>query len=69
MWWLAALGMVVVVGAIIARSFARDVDRTVPAAEVEAGERRWLAAVKRAAPIPRQIETTSANHGLAEVAR
>ena len=68
MWWLAALGLVVVIGALIARSFARDVERTIPAAKVEAAHQRWLAAVHATPPIPRKLETTSANHGLAKVA-
>ncbi len=34
-WWLAALGVLAVIAAVIARSFARDVHRIVPAAEVE----------------------------------
>ena len=67
MWWLAVLGMVVVIGAIIARSFARDVERTIPAATVEVAHQRWLAAVHTTPPIPREVETTSANHGVAEV--
>ena len=68
MWWLAALGAVVILGAVIARSFARDVDRTIPAAVVEAANQRWLAAVCATPSIPREVETTSANRGLAEVA-
>ena len=68
MWWLAALGLLAIAGAVVARSFARDVERTIPAAEVEAAHRRWLAAVNATPAIPREVETTRANHGLAEVA-
>jgi cytochrome o ubiquinol oxidase subunit 1 len=68
MWWLAILGLLVIIGAVIARSFARNVERIVPAAEVEETQTRWLRAVAEARPIPRQIETSSANQGLAEVA-
>ena len=67
MWWLAALGLLVVIGAVIARSFARDVERTIPAATVEAAHQRWLAAVHTTPAIPREVETTRANHGVAEV--
>ncbi len=39
----------------------------IPADEVERTERRWLRAVAEATPIPREVETTPANQGLAEV--
>ena len=67
MGWLAALGLLVVIGSVIARSFARDVERTIPAAEVEAAHQRWLDAVHATPATPRELETTRANHGLAEV--
>ena len=69
MWWLAILGSLAVLAAVIARSFARDVDREIPAAEVERTERRWLDAVGRAVPVRREAEMTPANAGLAEVHR
>jgi cytochrome o ubiquinol oxidase subunit 1 len=69
MWWLTILGTGAVVVTVIARSFVRNIDRTIPAAEVERTERRWLHAVDQATPILREIETTSANAGLAEVIR
>jgi cytochrome o ubiquinol oxidase subunit 1 len=67
MWWLAIAGTLVVIGAVIARSFARDVDRVIPAAEVARTQARWLRAVAKARAVPRQVETTAANEGLAEV--
>lgn len=67
MWWLAILGTVVVVAAVIARSFARDTERVIPAEVVARTEAAWLATVARATPIPRELETTPANQGLAEV--
>ena len=67
-WWLALLGVLAIIGAVIARSFARDIRRTIPAAEIERTEAAWLRTVADATPIPRQIETTSANQGLAEIA-
>jgi cytochrome o ubiquinol oxidase subunit 1 len=67
MWWLVILSTCMIIATIIARSFARDVDRIIPAGEVERIEARWLNAVAAAAPIPREIEMTSANEGLAKV--
>jgi cytochrome o ubiquinol oxidase subunit 1 len=66
-WWLAIVAMLVVIGAVIARSFARDVDRIIPAAEVEAIEARWLDEVHATNPVHRVFETTPANRGLAAV--
>jgi cytochrome o ubiquinol oxidase subunit 1 len=65
-WWMAILGFGVMWGAVIARSFLRDTHRTIPAAEVEAADRRWLAAAAAAAAVAPQFEETSANRGLAE---
>jgi cytochrome o ubiquinol oxidase subunit 1 len=66
-WWLAVCGFVVAIGAVIARSFMRDVHRIIPAAEVAARDRRWLERVGAAVPIPRQLELTPENEGLADV--
>lgn len=67
MWWLAILGSIVMVATVIARSFVRNTQRIIPAAEVERTDRTWLDAVNRARPISRDIETTPANRGRAEV--
>jgi cytochrome o ubiquinol oxidase subunit 1 len=67
MWWLAMVAMLIVVGAVIARSFARDVDRIIPAAEVEAIEARWLELASATPRVHRALETTPANRGLAAV--
>ncbi len=67
MWWLVILGIVTVVATAIARSFTRDNTWTLPAGEVAQIQRRWLRAVGEATPIPREIEMTSANRGVAEV--
>lgn len=67
MWWLAIIGLLVIIATVIARSFVRDVHRIIRADEIERRERRWLAAVGEASPIPREVEMTSANQGLAEV--
>lgn len=66
MWWLAIIGVLSVITAVVARSFLRAVHRIIPAHEVERTEQRWLRAVAAAGPIPREIETARANHGLAE---
>ena len=65
-WWLAALCFLVIVFAVILRGFARNVDRVVKAAEVERIDRRWLALANAAHAIPRQLEQTAENTGLAE---
>lgn len=69
MWWLAIIGLLVIVAAVIARSFVRDVHKVISADEVERIEGRWLRVVTAAMPIPREIEMTSANQGLAEISR
>ena len=65
--WMAGLGVLAVIAAVIARSFARDVHRLVPATEVERETSQWLRTVSAARAIPREFETTSANQGLARV--
>jgi cytochrome o ubiquinol oxidase subunit 1 len=64
-WWLAVFGLAVVLLAVIGRSFARDVERIIPAAEVERIDRHWLTVAAAAKMIPRQLEETAANEGLA----
>jgi len=43
--------------------------KIIPAAEVEAADRRWLAQVHAAQPIARQQEESGLNQGLAEAFR
>lgn len=62
-WWLAALALLVIVGAMIARSFNPATERTIPAAEVAADHRRWLAAVRAAPPVDRRQEQSAGNRG------
>jgi cytochrome o ubiquinol oxidase subunit 1 len=66
-WWMAILGLVAAWAAVIGRGFSRDTTRVIPAAEVEATDRRWLAAAAAASAIPRQLEESPANRGLAEL--
>ncbi|TDN82948.1 cbb3-type cytochrome c oxidase subunit I [Stakelama pacifica] len=65
-WWLAAAAFVAIWGVVIARSFVRDIYKTIPAAEVAREHQRWLSQVAAARGIPRELETTPANQGLAE---
>jgi cytochrome o ubiquinol oxidase subunit 1 len=64
-WLLAASAGLVTVTAGLARSFMRDLHETIPAAEVEAQDRRWLALAGTARPVPRIVENTPENEGLA----
>lgn len=66
-WWLAAFGVIAMIAVVIARSFARDVTRIIPAVEVSRAELSWRRAVAEAEPIARRLEMTSANRGRAEV--
>ncbi len=66
MWWLAIFGALVIIGAVIARSFIRGTTRIISAREVEETHRRWLQAVADVRPASRDDELEPANHGLAE---
>ena len=65
-WWMVGVFGFVVIATTIIRSFMRDVTRTIPAAEVEATDRRWLEAAQAAIPAPRQLEMSARNQGLAQ---
>ncbi|MCJ2065399.1 cbb3-type cytochrome c oxidase subunit I [Methylobacterium sp. J-088] len=65
-WWMTILGFAAVWITVIGRSFVRDTHRVISAAEVEATDRAWLAQVSGAHPIPRQLEESPKNFGLAE---
>ena len=64
--WMSLLGFTLAWLAVIARSFVRDTHRTIPAAEVKAREESWLALAAKTRPVPRRLEESSANLGLAE---
>ncbi|TCS54467.1 cytochrome o ubiquinol oxidase subunit 1 [Primorskyibacter sedentarius] len=64
-WWLALVSAVVIVVAIIARTFNLSTTRTIPAAEVAEEHRAWLAQVRATKAVTREAETKSTNHGLA----
>ena len=64
-WWLVVVSMITVFLTVFGRSAARDVDRIVPAAEVERTDRQWLDVAAASHPVPRQLEETTENEGLA----
>ena len=64
-WLLAASFGLITCMAGLARSFMRDLHEIIPAAEVEANDRRWLAIAGTATPTSRVLEHTPANEGLA----
>ena len=67
MWWLAAVGLAAAISSLILRSFDRRTERVISGEEVTAIEHRWHDALRAATAIPRQVETTSRNQGLAEI--
>lgn len=67
MWWLAIVATLGIAAALILRSFIRNEHRVIPAAEVTATEQHWHAARHAAEPIPRHLELTARNRGVAEV--
>lgn len=64
-WWLAALGLLTIMGSVIVRSFCTDTERTVPAVEVERVDREWLDSVAHARAVTRDEEVSPSNRGLA----
>lgn len=44
-WWLAVLAILGMIGTIVARSFATNTTRIIPAGEIAATETRWRAAI------------------------
>ncbi|MBB3951508.1 cbb3-type cytochrome c oxidase subunit I [Aureimonas jatrophae] len=67
-WWLAALGVLTAVGAVVARSFVLDTMRIIPAEEVRHQDQAWLALVRTLPCTDRAAETMPENQGLAEAA-
>jgi cytochrome o ubiquinol oxidase subunit 1 len=64
-WLLAASFGLITFIAGIARSFMRELHEVIPASEVEAHDRRWLAAAGAATAVPRKLEHSQVNEGLA----
>ncbi|HET6912183.1 MAG TPA: cbb3-type cytochrome c oxidase subunit I [Rhodanobacteraceae bacterium] len=65
-WWLVVLATLGTFATMIARGFARDITKTIPAAQVKAEYERWLERVHAATPITRADEATPSNQGLAD---
>lgn len=63
MWWLAISGALLSLGAMLARGFARDTVRIIPAAEVREAHESWLALVRATPRVTRHEENTPANLG------
>ena len=68
-WWLAIPSAAIIVGAVIARSFVQRTSRTIPAAEIAAEHRAFLAKLRDAASVTRADETSSQNRGAAKLER
>ena len=64
-WWLAVAAGLLVLAAIVARGFARDTHKVIPAEEVRETHMRWLSLVAATRPISRTREVEAANAGLA----
>ena len=65
-WWMVALFMPIILLVTVGRSFLRNTTKIIPAAEVEAFDRRWLVLAGKSQPVPRQLEMTEQNEGLAK---
>ena len=68
-WWLAILGFSGVWVAVIVRSFQRDTVEYLTETDVAGQQSLWLACLKTTPAIPRDLERTPANRGLAEPGR
>ncbi|GAN53523.1 ubiquinol oxidase polypeptide I [Tanticharoenia sakaeratensis NBRC 103193] len=67
-WWLAIVGVATMFAALIVRSFNRDTERVIPAAEVRETEEAWLRLAHSLPPRDRNAELSIENEGLATVA-
>ncbi|GAB0115939.1 cytochrome ubiquinol oxidase subunit I [Acidisoma sp. 7E03] len=65
-WWMAGVFFLVAVVAGLARSFMRNLHKVIPAAEVEKEHRHWLAQAAAARAVPRALEQSPQNEGLAQ---
>lgn len=68
-WWLALFGLCAGVAIWIARSFAQDTTRTIPAGEVADIHRDWLNTLANTPPVDRFGESRPANRGHAAQAQ
>lgn len=64
-WWLTIATLVAIWGAVIARSFCRETEFTIPASQVQEEHEHWLHSLQDIKAVSRQDETSPANRGLA----
>ncbi|WP_127107231.1 cbb3-type cytochrome c oxidase subunit I [Pararhodobacter zhoushanensis] len=64
-WWLAVLSLGVMVVSLIGRTFRTDLSHVIPAAQIAAEHRAWLARVRAAPAVDRLAETHDRNRGRA----
>jgi cytochrome o ubiquinol oxidase subunit 1 len=65
MWWLVSLSLLVVIAAMVARSFVRDDTRTIPAEEIRDRHMAWIEAARAAPRTTRADESSPRNTGRA----
>jgi cytochrome o ubiquinol oxidase subunit 1 len=65
-WWLTILGALLAVATVIARGYARDTEKTIPAHKVKQEYECWLCLVRATAPVTRAREASPVNQGLAD---
>ncbi|GAA4767903.1 cytochrome o ubiquinol oxidase subunit I [Stakelama sediminis] len=65
-WWLAILGVLIMWGMVIFRSFITETHQIIPADEVERQHRAFLKEVSETRAVDRDYEMTPQNRGLAE---
>lgn len=66
-WWMAGLGVLGSIGAVIVWTFVPRPERTLSAEQVARTEARWHAAIAEATPASRDAEHATSNRGLAQV--
>ncbi|HWG77779.1 MAG TPA: cbb3-type cytochrome c oxidase subunit I [Steroidobacteraceae bacterium] len=64
-WWLVLAATLALIGAMIVRGFARDLEKSIPAWQVQAEQEAWLQSVAATASVTRAQEASAANRGLA----
>ncbi len=68
-WWLAILSFAVMILALIGRTFRVDSTHVIPAVEIAAEHRAWLARIEAAPAVERREETHERNLGRALLER
>jgi cytochrome o ubiquinol oxidase subunit 1 len=68
-WWLAILSFAVMILNLIGRTFRVDARHVIPAAEIAAEHRAWLARIEASSAVDRLEETHERNLGRAVLER